>query len=110
MFPIQRSIQPAFHESLSGIRDRVFAHTESLRNLSVRPVWTVGIHFQQLLRVSNLSCACPSLVTNAVNSSRSCSVSRTMYFFPITPSRRLSSSRILLSATGAFNLDTTLIS
>ena len=61
MLPIQRSIQPTLYESLSCISHRVLADSESLSNLSVRPVRPVGVHFQQLLRVSYLSCASPPL-------------------------------------------------
>ncbi len=61
MLPIQRSIQPTLYESLSCVSHRVLADTESLRNLSIRPVRAVRVHFQQLLRVPNLSCASPTL-------------------------------------------------
>jgi hypothetical protein len=57
VFPIQRLIQTLFDESLPDVRHRVCAHFKRIRRLLIRPVWTVSIHLQQHLRVSDLPSA-----------------------------------------------------
>ena len=68
MLPIQCSIQPTLYESPSYFGHCVLANSECFSNLSVRPVRAVLIHFQQLLRVSNLSCASPTLSNQSCQS------------------------------------------